>query len=209
MYDDARGADAREVRDGERDGARTRIVSGTRRYPTTQDDLWDALTTVDRIRRFMGPLEGDLSLGGRYQLEGNAGGTITECDAPHTFAITWEFMGSVSWVRVQLTADGDHTQLRLEHEMSADPTHEAHWAQYGPGATGVGWELAMLGLGHHLATGEANDPRAVEAWSASPSGRTFLTDCADGWALAHEASGEDSEVARAMAERTAKFYTGG
>ncbi|MEM6927155.1 MAG: SRPBCC family protein [Myxococcota bacterium] len=209
MYDDARGADAREVRESERDGSKTRIVAGMRRYPTTLDDLWDALTTTERIRRFMGPIEGDLRPGGRYQLRDNAGGTITECDPPHAFAVTWEFMGSVSWVRVQLTADGDHTTLRLEHEMSADPAHEAHWEQYGPGATGVGWDLAMIGLGHHLATGDANDPQAVEAWSTSAPGRAVLTGCADGWARAHEASGEDAEVARAMAERTAKFYTGG
>lgn len=210
MYDDARGADGREVREGERDGEPTRIVAGVRRYPTTIDDLWDALTNLERLPRWMGPVEGDLRLGGRYQLEGNAGGTITACDAPRSFALTWEYMGSVSWVQVQLTSDGDHTVLRLEHEMSADPAHEAHWEQFGPGATGIGWDLAMLGLAHHLSTdGAPIDPQADAAWTASTEGREFIRACADAWITAHVESGEATDTAQAMADRSVAAYTGG
>jgi hypothetical protein len=33
--------------------------------------------------------------GGRCQLEGNAGGTVTYCDRPHGFEATWEIGGDV------------------------------------------------------------------------------------------------------------------
>ena len=38
---------------------------------------------------------GELKEGGHYQLEGNAGGTVTSCDKPHGYAATWE-MGTRS-----------------------------------------------------------------------------------------------------------------
>ena len=66
----------------------------TRLYDTSVDDLWDALTSKERIPRWFLPVEGDLKLGGRYQLKGNAGGTITACTPPNHFAATWEFGGA-------------------------------------------------------------------------------------------------------------------
>ena len=51
-------------------------------YDTTLDDLWDACTNAERIPRWFLPVSGELRDGGRYQLEGNAGGTIERCDPP-------------------------------------------------------------------------------------------------------------------------------
>jgi uncharacterized protein YndB with AHSA1/START domain len=42
------------------------------------------------IPRWFLPIAGDLRLGGRFQLEGNAGGEITECRPPRRLAVTWE-----------------------------------------------------------------------------------------------------------------------
>jgi uncharacterized protein YndB with AHSA1/START domain len=63
-------------------------VVPTRTYPTDHDDLWEALTSAGRIPRWFLPITGDLRVGGRYQLEGNAGGVVEEGDQPHRFAIT-------------------------------------------------------------------------------------------------------------------------
>src|SRR5215217_1672578 len=110
------GAVARAVEHRTRDDREVRVVIAGRTYDTTVEDLWDALTSKERIPRWFLPVSGDLQLGGRYQFEGNAGGTITTCDPPRHVAVTWEFGGQVSWVDVRLepTADG-RAHLELEH----------------------------------------------------------------------------------------------
>ncbi|MCZ2262699.1 SRPBCC family protein [Isoptericola sp. QY 916] len=199
------GLVAREIRSGERDGAPTKIAVARRAYATDRADLWDAVTSAARIPRWFLPVSGDLTVGGRYQLEGNAGGTVERCDAPASFAVTWEFGGSVSWLTIALTEDGDGTVLELVHEAVVP---QEPWDQYGPGATGVGWDLGLMGLGLHVAdpTG-AIDPKAAEAWSLSPEGVTFSRLAAAGWADAAIADGDDPVAARAAAERTVAFYT--
>ena len=69
----------------ERDGQPARAVTLARSYATTVEDLWDAVTNGERILRWFLPISGELAPGGRYQLEGNAGGVITACEPPITF----------------------------------------------------------------------------------------------------------------------------
>lgn len=207
-YSHALGAEFREVGERMQDGKPARVVKAFRTYPTDQNDLWDALTNPERIPRWFLPIEGDLRLGGRYQLEKNASGTITRCDAPKALDMTWEYEGNVSWVSVRLESDSDGTRLILEHVILKDEASEAHWAQYGPGATGVGWDLSFLGLGLHVENdGKAIDCEAVADWMASEHGKSFMRTCAEAWGNAHVAAGESSETAHAMASRTAGFYT--
>ena len=82
------GLVTRTVRNFEKDGKPASTVTLTRLFDTSVDDLWDALTSKERIPRWFLPVEGDLRLGGRYQLKGNAGGTITACTPPSHFAAT-------------------------------------------------------------------------------------------------------------------------
>ena len=51
-------------------------------YAAPIDDVWDACTNPVRIPRWFLPVTGDLRPGGRYQLEGNASGTVERCDPP-------------------------------------------------------------------------------------------------------------------------------
>jgi uncharacterized protein YndB with AHSA1/START domain len=200
------GAVTREVRGREHEGAPARVVVATRSYDTGVEDLWDALTSAERIPRWFLPITGDLKLGGRYQLQGNAGGTITTCEPPHRLSVTWEFGGDTSWVNVTLTADGDGARLELEHiaHVGGD-----FWDQYGPGAVGVGWDLSLLGLALHLASGGAPVDRAVfAAWSASQEGKAFALASNDGWRLASISFGTEPAAANAAAARTGSFYTG-
>ncbi len=184
--------------------ARTSVISQD--YDADVNDLWDACTNPERIPRWFLPVSGDLRLGGRYQLEGNAGGTIERCDPPNGFAATWEYGGEVTWIEVRLLAGPDgRTRLELEHIAHVDDTR---WAEFGPGATGVGWELGLVGLGIHLASGEAVDKTAVEAWIASHDGKRFMTLSSDRWRDASVAAGTDPAEAKEAAVRTTAAYTG-
>ena len=86
-------AEFRKVEDRQREGEPVRVVIASRHYETDRDDLWNALTDAERLPRWFAPISGELKLGGSYQLEGNAGGTILRCDAPDHFEITWEYGG--------------------------------------------------------------------------------------------------------------------
>lgn len=199
------GAIRRGVRDCEHDGRPARALVAERTYDTTPDDVWDAITSAERIPRWFLPITGDLRVGGRYQLEGNAGGEVLTCEPPSHLALTWEFGGGVTWVDVRLSGDPDGgTRLQLEHTALLDDL--AMWDEFGPGAVGVGWDLALLGLTLHIVTGESVDPEAV---AASPEIAAAMTRSAAAWAEADIAFGTPEATARAAADRTVAFYTGG
>jgi uncharacterized protein YndB with AHSA1/START domain len=180
------------------------VVALSQTYDTGIDDMWDACTNPERLPRWFLPVTGDLRPGGRYQLEGNAGGTIEHCDPPKSLALTWEYGDSLSWVQVRLSPEPDgRTRFDLEHIVPDDE----HWAQFGPGATGVGWDLGMMALSLHVSTGEAVDPSEVETWSTGEHGREFVTLSARQWGGADVAAGTDAAQAQGRADRTVAAYT--
>jgi uncharacterized protein YndB with AHSA1/START domain len=177
-----------------------------RRYDTAIEDVWDACTNPERIPRWLMPVTGDLRLGGKYQLEGNAGGEILHCEPPRMFRLTWIF-GEMPPSEVELRLapgpDPDTTDFELEHIAIVDPTM---WDQFGPGAVGIGWDMMLLGLSLYLATGKTVD-NPLE-WQLSEEGKAFMTHSNDAWRTAHEAFGEDPEKAAAMAHRVLAVYSG-
>ncbi len=198
------GAAERSVSSLERGGRPARAVTLSRSFATTVEDLWDVVTNGERIPRWFLPISGALELGGRYQLEGNAGGVITVCERPSHLALTWEFAGDVSWVEARISdAGAGRARLALTHTAHLSP----HWDEYGPGAAGVGWEMGLLGLAMHLA--RPADPKPDEAaFVASRSGKAFITGSSEGWRQAAIAAGTDPGAAQAAARRTTAFYTG-
>jgi uncharacterized protein YndB with AHSA1/START domain len=179
------------------DQARTVTIGRT--YDTTLEDLWDACTSPERIRRWFLPVTID---GDHYQIEGNASGTIQQCDPPKGFSATWEYGGDVSWIELRLTPVENGTRFELEHIAHAD---DERWAQFGPGAVGVGWDMMVLGLSLHLSGTMMDDPMA---WSASDEGRDFITRSSTAWRDASIASGTNPDAARDAADRTTAAYTG-
>ncbi len=198
----------RKVEDVTHEGRPARAVVATRGYATDIDDLWDAITDKERIPRWFAPVEGELALGGRYQIKGNAGGTVTACDPPRSFALTWEFGGGMSWVEVELAEAGETTRLTLRHIAPLDDKSEEFWDRFGPGAVGVGWDLSLMGLAWHIETGESNERFAEETWAPSAEGKAFITRSSDDWTAASIAYGTAEDAATRTGANTTAFYTG-
>ncbi|WP_429912198.1 SRPBCC family protein [Glycocaulis sp.] len=200
------GATAREVRNLERDGKPAVAIVASRTYPTSIEDLWEAVTTKERLARWFSPVSGEFRPGGRFQIENNAAGEISVCEPPRTLDITWEFSEQISWVSVRLyTAGNGHARLELTHLYVVDPDWEE---KYGPGAGGVGWDLGLAGLALHV-SGEVTAPvEASGEWFASQNYRDLVDATAKAWGEAHAASGAPADEAHAAAARTAAFFKG-
>lgn len=184
-----------------------RVSTISQVYETDIDDLWSVVTDPDRISRWFLPVAGELKEGGHYQLEGNAGGTVTSCDKPRGYAATWEYGGDVSWIEVRLTPDGGGTRFELEHVAHVK---DEWWDQFGPTATGLGWDSGLLGLANHLADSNAERLTAEQlmAWVATDEGKLFYRLAADAWRDVAIADGEDPAAAAGQADRGYAAYTG-
>lgn len=193
-------------------GARTidtgeaHVVTVSQSYDTDADDLWDAVTNIERIPRWFLPISGDLTVDGSYQLEGQANGTILTCDPPKNFTATWEWGGNVSWIDVSIGSDGpDRARLVIEHITHGD---DETWREFGPAAVGMGWDSMVLGLAIHLGTGESIDPSFGQQWTGTEEGRRFLTLSGEAWYVASVVADADPAEARAMTDRCIKAYLG-
>jgi hypothetical protein len=120
--------------------------------------------------------------------------------------MTWEYGGEMSWVEVRLSqTDDGRAHLELEH-IALVP--EKTWDQFGPGAAGVGWDMAFAGLATHVETGATVDPKEAMAWLGSENARDFIRESSDDWCRASMAFGTDEMAAKAAAARTFAAYTG-
>ena len=195
----------RTVGDRTLEAGEARVVTINQSYDTDAADLWDACTNIERIPRWFLPITGDLRVGGQYQLDGNANGTILTCDPPREFTATWECGADLSWIEVRISSDGpDRSRFELQHIAHVDD----HWEQFGPGATGMGYDGALVGLTLHLSTGEAVDPSSGQEWMASEDGRRFMKLSGEAWYEANVAGGADPDWARAAADRCIEAYLG-
>ncbi|MGY0234943.1 SRPBCC family protein [Longispora urticae] len=177
-----------------------RTVLLQRAFPEPVAEVWAACTDPERLRTWFLPVTGDLRVGGTYQLEGNAGGGIRRCEPPHLLTVSWVFGESATELELRLSEDSaGGTVLDLEHAVAVDE----HWAEFGPGAVGVGWDLAVLSLGRHLRGEPITDP---VAWQSSPEAREFVTRAGMAWGNAHALSGASALDAAAAAARTTAAY---
>jgi len=203
------GAEFRRIDNREHLGQPATVAVAVRSYDTDVGDLWAAVTKRERLVRWYSQVDGDLKLGGRYHIHGNASGTITRCDPPEALDLTWEFGGGTSWVTVRLEPLGKRARLTLEHIAPLSGIGEDHLKKYGPAGVGVGWDLSLHGLAlHFMDPSAAVDHAAAEAWTLSDEGKAFARGAGEAWGRAHAAAGEDPIEARAKAERTIAFYTG-
>ncbi|MFI7134132.1 SRPBCC family protein [Nonomuraea sp. NPDC050153] len=189
----------RELKDGD-----VKTITLRRHYDAEVEDVWDACTDAKRLSRWFLPVSGDLRVGGTYQLQGNAGGEILRCEPPNLLKVSWLFGENpgFSEVEVRLSGQDGGTLFELRHSAEVPPEF---WGQFGPGATGVGWDLALLGLGLHLATG--GDPGIDEAtFHETPEGRRYIIESGRAWGEAHLAAGGPPDVVTTMVAATTAFY---
>jgi uncharacterized protein YndB with AHSA1/START domain len=178
-----------------------------RRYDAEIEDVWDAITSAERLRRWLKPVTGDLRLGGKFELDGGEHGEILRCEPPRLLKVSWLYgpdadaWPGTSEVEVRLAPGptGD-TEFELIH---AAVVGEPSFPTYGPGAGGVGWDLGLLALARLLAGDEIENPAEFEK---SPEAREFSRRSAAAWGQAHLAAGGDPEQVAAAVEATTKFY---
>jgi uncharacterized protein YndB with AHSA1/START domain len=170
-----------------------------RSYNASIEDVWDALTDPDRIKRWFFPVSGDLRVGGSFQLEGNAGGDIRKCEPPRLLTVT--FGGPTSVVELRLSADGDSdTVLELEHTVPIEMAGSGAGALY----VGPGWDGAFLALDLFLRGEVSPDPVAA---ANSPEAREFSRQSVHAWTAVVESSGTATaaEIAAATEVSLAQF----
>jgi uncharacterized protein YndB with AHSA1/START domain len=144
-----------------------------RRYDAPIEDVWDACTDPDRLRRWFLPVSGDLRVGGKYQLEGNAGGEILACEPPRRLQLTWVYGDQHSEVELRLSAAAAATLLELEHAGLPDGSLEG---------VGSGWDPALWALELYL-RGELPDDLA-DRWRSGefpPEVQEFLKRSVEAW----------------------------
>lgn len=201
------GAVNRAVSDRDHKGKLRRVVSASRIFATSPEDLWEAITHAERLARWFGSVSGDLRLGGSFQIKGNAHGEVTACKPPEMLAVTWRMFGDESWVQAQLSpAANGGTLLRIEHILSRHLFDRLYWSWYGAGATGVGWELWLLALDQYVASG-APTADELERWRVTDEGKAYLKRATHDWGLAEIAHGEREAKAMKRAARACTFYS--
>ena len=199
------GAVNRQLSTRDKDGSRARVLLAIHTVAAPRPDVWDALTNPERIPRWFLPISGELRAGGRYQLEGNAGGDILTCRPARGFSLTWGMHGQASWVAVELSDRPEGTFVRLEHVAHVP---DELWQQFGPGAVGIGWDQALLGLHQHFASSGSLTPESATAWLATEEGKSFVRLSGQAWCEASISAGDDPDLARAAADRTIALYSG-
>jgi uncharacterized protein YndB with AHSA1/START domain len=100
-----------------------RVAVFTRTYETSVEDLWDACTDPERLRRWYTPVSGELRLGGTVHQQNMGSATVDVCDAPHS--LTLSLGGGVDEIMLALSA-GPRTgtaTLEVQHATTLD-SHE-------------------------------------------------------------------------------------
>ena len=127
-----------------------RVAVFTRSYETSIEDLWDACTNPERLRRWYVPVTGDLRVGGTFQQVNMGSGTILVCDAPNLLKLS--LGGGADEIELRLSAgseDGTAT-LELQHATTLD-SHDIGGQMYDAiFCMGGGYYPRLLALDQHL-----------------------------------------------------------
>jgi uncharacterized protein YndB with AHSA1/START domain len=133
------------------------VVRMEDRFSTGIDDLWSALTDPSRLARWLGEVEGDLRLGGKFRFHffasGSQGtGRVDACEPPRRLLLTMALgQPDEDVIEVTLAADGDQTVLVWEERgMPLDLL----------AAYGAGVQIHVEDLAAHLAGRERGDAEA-------------------------------------------------
>jgi uncharacterized protein YndB with AHSA1/START domain len=129
----------------------TTIVERELSIAASPETVWDFLVDPNKATRWMGQrAEFEAKPGGLYRCEvipgHTARGEFVELDPPHRLVFTWGWEAGEqgdhavppgsSTIEIELTADGDGTQLRFVHRdlpnAEATDSHAHGWDHYLP-----------------------------------------------------------------------------
>jgi hypothetical protein len=135
------------------------VVTVRQVYDTDPADLWDAVTNIERIPRWFLPISGDLKVGGSYQLEGQAGGTVLTCDPPKNSAAV-----GMGWDSMVLGL-----ALHVSTGEAIDPSFGQQWLGTEDGRrfltlSGEEWYATNLAFGVEPAVARAMADRCLKAY---------------------------------------------
>jgi uncharacterized protein YndB with AHSA1/START domain len=151
-----------------------RVAAFTRSYPTTVEDLWDACTNLERLRRWYVPVTGDLQVGGTFQQANMGSGRILECDPPGFLKLSLGARGADE-IELRLSTgpqEGSAT-LRLEHATTL-ASHEIGGQIYDAiFCMGGGYYPRLYALDQHL-RGELPESYDATAFHLNPDMRPVI-----------------------------------
>ncbi|NED94713.1 SRPBCC family protein [Phytoactinopolyspora alkaliphila] len=141
-----------------------------RRYVATTREVWDAISTPERLRRWFAEVSGDLRQGGEFGVVFGEGddnvshGRVIDCQPPSRLEVTWSFGAGAddSILVAELASEDEHTILTLDHR--GIPTDQIGY--------GAGWEAYLDRLDAHMGGGQLGDwweatSRLIPAYSAA------------------------------------------
>lgn len=201
--------------DAVRRGVELERVDGAVRVETTLTTtlgdqparIWPLLTRGPRLARWYGPVTGHLVEGGDFSTIAGAHGRILEVEAPHRLHLTWEYAENVDDLQLALDPQDDGmSEFRLVHRGNVPAEI---FAEYGPGAMAIGWDIAVLGLAAYTHGWDGlrlEIPTPGPIWLASPEGAAWVRAWSIRWAAASVAAGTDDEEARRAEIATTRAY---
>jgi uncharacterized protein YndB with AHSA1/START domain len=150
-----------------------RVAVFTRTYETTIDDLWDACTDPERLRRWYVPVTGDLRVGGTFSQVNMGSGTIVTCDAPHLLKLSLGGGADEIELRLSPGAEDGTTTLELQHATTID-SHNIGGEMYDAiFCMGGGYYPRLLALDLHL-RGTLPDDYDSSAFHLDPQMRPVI-----------------------------------
>jgi uncharacterized protein YndB with AHSA1/START domain len=150
-----------------------RVAVFTRTYETTVEDLWDACTDPERLRRWYVPVTGDLRVGGTFQQVNMGSGTIEVCDAPTLLKLSLGGGADEIEVRLSPGADEGTAVLELQHATTFD-SHDIGGETYDAiFCMGGGYYPRLLALDQHL-RGTLPDDYDSAAFHLNPDMRSTI-----------------------------------
>jgi uncharacterized protein YndB with AHSA1/START domain len=127
-----------------------RVAVMRRTYEATIEDVWDACTDPDRLRRWYVPVTGELRLGGTIQQAMMGSGEVVRCEPPHRLTLSLGGGADEIDLRLVAGADGTTTELELQHATTIDQ-HEIGGELYDAiFCMGGGYYPRLAALDRHL-----------------------------------------------------------
>jgi uncharacterized protein YndB with AHSA1/START domain len=150
-----------------------RVAVFTRSYETSIEDLWDACTNPERLRRWYVPVTGDLRVGGTFQQVNMGSGTILACDAPNLLKLSLGAGADEIELRLSAGSEDGTATLELQHATTLD-SHDIGGQMYDAiFCMGGGYYPRLLALDLHL-RGTLPDDYDSAAFHLNPDMRSTI-----------------------------------